>query len=434
MEKSLDVFISYEHESKSIADNIVSVLEQHKVRCWYAPRDVIGDYATSIVEAIERCRIFVIVLNERSSNSPHCLNEVEQAFKANINQEAITIIPFKVDNKDLSKAMDYYVKRQHWIDACSRTLDVAIFDLKEKIIKILGIAEKKEVVRERIDNKYDSASDFEKTRLNNQQKVLKKFDIDIYNRLIEGKKNVSVLDVGSGDGSLIVDRFGHCEAVDTIIGIETNAENVIFANDNYSNEKINFFALDLTSSDFEIKLKKIMNAHNIENFDIIHCSMIFLHIRNNYHLLKKLRKFLSNEGCIYIKDIDDGLNFAYPDINHDFERVYEICRNNVISGYRYSGREIATNLILSGFKNIEILKNGYNTINMSFEDKQSFFDIYFSFIKDDLRIQCERYPDDEYYRKEYAWLCDIYEDLERKFMNHDFVFNLGLMSFIGFKN
>ena len=80
MKDGLDVFISYEHESKSIADNIVTVLEQNKIRCWYAPRDVIGDYATSIVEAIERCKIFVIILNVKSSNSIHCLNEVEQPF------------------------------------------------------------------------------------------------------------------------------------------------------------------------------------------------------------------------------------------------------------------------------------------------------------------------------------------------------------------
>ena len=53
-----DVFISYVHESKSIADNICAYLENNKIRCWYAPRDVIGDYATSIVEAISNSKIF----------------------------------------------------------------------------------------------------------------------------------------------------------------------------------------------------------------------------------------------------------------------------------------------------------------------------------------------------------------------------------------
>ena len=70
----MDVFISYEHQSKSIADNICAVLESKGIRCWYAPRDVYGDYATSIVEAIESCKVFVLILNCDSSNSPHVLN------------------------------------------------------------------------------------------------------------------------------------------------------------------------------------------------------------------------------------------------------------------------------------------------------------------------------------------------------------------------
>ena len=125
-----DVFISYEHESKSIADNICSVLERNKIRCWYAPRDVIGDYATSIVDAISNTKIFVLILNENSSNSRHVLNEVEIAYKIENN---LTIIPFKVDNKTLSMAMEYYVKRLHWIDASDRSLDIAIDDLMKKI-------------------------------------------------------------------------------------------------------------------------------------------------------------------------------------------------------------------------------------------------------------------------------------------------------------
>lgn len=48
-----DVFISYEHGSNPIADNMVSVLESRRIRCWYAPRDVIGDHTTSIVEDLQ---------------------------------------------------------------------------------------------------------------------------------------------------------------------------------------------------------------------------------------------------------------------------------------------------------------------------------------------------------------------------------------------
>ena len=100
---NIDLFISYEHESKIIADNICSVLESKGIRCWYAPRDVRGDYATSIVEAIEHCKVFVLVLNPAASESPHVLNEVEMAYQRILKGE-ITIVPFKVENGVFSKA------------------------------------------------------------------------------------------------------------------------------------------------------------------------------------------------------------------------------------------------------------------------------------------------------------------------------------------
>lgn len=36
-----DVFISHSSKDKSVADAVCSMLEQHRVRCWIAPRNVI---------------------------------------------------------------------------------------------------------------------------------------------------------------------------------------------------------------------------------------------------------------------------------------------------------------------------------------------------------------------------------------------------------
>jgi len=108
-----DVFISYEHESKMIADKICANLEKNTIRCWYAPRDVIGDYASSIVSAINKSKIFIVILSSNSSRSPHVLNEIEIAYKLILDGK-IQIIPFKVDNEgsiSITPVFLFYIKK-----------------------------------------------------------------------------------------------------------------------------------------------------------------------------------------------------------------------------------------------------------------------------------------------------------------------------------
>ena len=376
-----DVFISYEHESKSIADNICSVLERNKIRCWYAPRDVIGDYATSIVDAISNTKIFVLILNENSSNSRHVLNEVEIAYKIENN---LTIIPFKVDNKTLSMAMEYYVKRLHWIDASDRSLDIAIDDLMKKISSILGIdVEHKEPKQiDRIQNKYFTNSDGkEKARLRTQALLLKNFDQEVYNSVMV-RDGMTVLDLGSNNGDLVMDRIGGRQEVKVLVGLEYDADSVVVANEIHGSENplIKFYQCDLESPDFNKQLSDIASECGVVSFDIINISMVLLHLNNPYKVVRVVRKFLADDGVMIIRDIDDGINYAYPDPEGNFDRVYRICRDNETSGYRHSGRQIYSILRKCGLENIKLERAGLNSIGMCYSDKQALFDTYFSFI------------------------------------------------------
>ena len=60
---ALDVFISYSHHDKAAADAACAMLESSGVRAWIAPRDVRPgvEYGAAIVEAIERCRVIVLI-------------------------------------------------------------------------------------------------------------------------------------------------------------------------------------------------------------------------------------------------------------------------------------------------------------------------------------------------------------------------------------
>ncbi len=431
-----DVFISYEHESKSIADNIVSVLENHKIRCWYAPRDVIGDYATSIVEAINSSKIFILILNGNASNSRHVLNEVEMAYK---NETDITIVPFRVDNNTLSMAMEYYVKRLHWIDASNGPLDIAIDELLKKIAQLLGIdltsKEKKDEsvpAVERKQNKYFSSNDVkERHRLDVQQKLMRKFDIGTYDKIAKQLKNANVLDIGCNNGSVFMDRMGNRPEISKIIGVEYDEGAVNAANEKYGSDSRMFCKADLESPEFMDVIRDAMDKLGIPAFDFVHISMVLLHLKNPHRVIKKVRSLMAPGAVIMIKDIDDGMNLAYPDEDGAFERVYRICRENETSGYRHSGRQIYSFLKRGGIKDICLDVSGLNVIGMDYDERQALFDTYFSFIAEDLALMKEKYPTSERVDADYKWYNEIYDELEERMHNEEFFFSLGFMIFTG---
>ena len=167
----------------------------------------------------------------------------------------------------------------------------------------------------------------------------------------------------------------------------------------------------------------------IESFNVIHISMLLLHLKKPFNLLKVVRKYLSKDGVLFIRDIDDGLNIAYPDEKSDFKRVVDMCNILDTSGYRHCGREIYTLLKRTGYKNVVLEKNGLSTIEMNFEAREALFDTYFSFVLEDAEIMMKRHPENETAKENYEWLKNNYENLEERFLDSNFYFNLGFMTF-----
>ncbi len=132
---AFDVFISYSHQNKVVADAICAKLEQNHIRCWYAPRDIdYGDvWAQAISKAINSARLFTIIVTKESIKSNQVLNEIALATSA-----GIPIIPFKLTNKTLSDAMQYYLTSVHWLDAVDKPLQDAINELYLTIDNVLN--------------------------------------------------------------------------------------------------------------------------------------------------------------------------------------------------------------------------------------------------------------------------------------------------------
>lgn len=125
-----DVFVSYSHKDKTVADAIVSYLEFKGTRCWYAPRDIApgADWAASIIEAIKGAKIMVLVFTDFSNASTQVAREVNLAVS-----NGVTIIPFKMTESLPTEGMQYYLSTVHWLDALSTPLDQSIKNLAAQV-------------------------------------------------------------------------------------------------------------------------------------------------------------------------------------------------------------------------------------------------------------------------------------------------------------
>ena len=125
-----DIFISYSHKDRQVANMVLSILEQNGIKCWIDYRDaMVGEnYAASIVRAIKDCKFFILLLSVNSSESPHVINEVNSAVTA-----LKTVVPFKIDEAEISDTMEYYVGKTHWLDAITPPMESHIQELVARL-------------------------------------------------------------------------------------------------------------------------------------------------------------------------------------------------------------------------------------------------------------------------------------------------------------
>ena len=132
---SYDVFISYSAEDKPTADAVVAGLENHRIRCWIAPRDIGAgkEYGAEIIAGITRCKVMVLIFSMRSNNSNQVVREVERA----IHSQKI-IIPFRIQNTSPTGSMEYFLSLPHWLDAYTAPLSKHVEELAATVASILS--------------------------------------------------------------------------------------------------------------------------------------------------------------------------------------------------------------------------------------------------------------------------------------------------------
>lgn len=431
-----DFFISYSSKDTELVDAIVSSLETMGASCWYAPRNVTGRYAKSIVDAIGKSKIFLLCLSKSAAKSDHVLNEIEVAYnKKRTEQKDLIIEPLCLDSLDLDDPefdeIMYYIRRINFISPSNvKSANIIANEILSRNRQYLTIAENP-TKKERSDSLYFS-SERENIRLEAQSKLSKKFDGEIYKKIIDKYNSPAVLDIGCGNGDFIINRLQYCKSTFTLIGVDKDTEKVEEAklkNGDYGA----FIPGDVESGDFIDDLADLMEQKNITGFDIINISMLLLHLKSYFSLLRKCRRLLLPGGKIIIKDIDDGLNYVYPDEDKSFARIIKMCDSNETSGERQNGRQIYTNLFRAGFNNIKLEKSGFTTIGATPDEKEAFWEIYFKFIFGDIQWMHDKYPNNLDIQADCEWYSANYKKLHEMFMKEDLVFSIGFQIYTASK-
>ncbi len=130
-----DVFISYTTKNKQVADAICSALEQRKMRCWIAPRDVPpgGNYGEAIVHAISSCQVVVLIYSAAVNLSAAVMREAERAM-----HNAKPIIPFRLEDVPMQPGLEFFLASCHWLDAIHPPMEEHIQRLGDAVEALMG--------------------------------------------------------------------------------------------------------------------------------------------------------------------------------------------------------------------------------------------------------------------------------------------------------
>lgn len=153
-----DVFISYKSEEFDEANWVKTTLETNGISCWMAPMSISGgsSYAVEIPQAIRECKVFVLILSEKSQLSKWVPRELDQA----INEEKL-ILPFMLENCPLKDDFNFYltnVQRYAAYESKSNAMDKMVREIKALLGK-QDTAEEMSVNNEPVENNVNAVSD-----------------------------------------------------------------------------------------------------------------------------------------------------------------------------------------------------------------------------------------------------------------------------------
>lgn len=193
--KKYDVFISYSSHDQKVVEGLCAYLEQHKIRCFVAYRDIPRGvvWARAIVEALDESSMMVVVFSDHFNNSDQVDREIELA-----SEDRKPILTFRITDDAFKGAKKYYLKNLNWIDAFPNPNKV-FGSVLESVVRLLKLEDSSsaDTSAELINNGETQESAERKAReAREEAKCKAREEAEQQRMLAEGKGRNGVYQVG----------------------------------------------------------------------------------------------------------------------------------------------------------------------------------------------------------------------------------------------
>ncbi len=422
------VFISHHSDSTvHLVKELSAVLTAFSIDHWYAERDIRpGDNYTQVIpEVIKQSHLVLLLLNREANASEQVLREVQYALKYKI-----PLLITKLDDSEESGSIAYIGSTAQYLDVRGLNTVVAAQTIGESIQRWQNKDKQPEIHHHFQTERAEVLLDFygdegERERLAIQHRFVYDFAAPHYTRFLTGLHDASFLDIGCNTAEQSMMFLQGRSEIAHYIGVDREKQALEHAAELYPFG--HFYEGNCEADGFDALLTRIEDELGLEGFDIIHLSMLLLHMKKPQLLLDVLAEHLAEGGRMIILDVDDGLSFAYPDPDKLFKKAVDLCAETLYSGYRTSGRQIPQLLADVDLTDMELAAQGLSTVGMSREQRGDFFSLYFWIILDDLRKMCALDPKDTLAAAQLDWMEKHYKEMRSAFKKKGFFFNVGFM-------
>lgn len=108
------IFISHSKDDEEEADIVYDYLESQGYKCWMDTHDITPGipYAKEIMKGFNNSDAVVVIVSKNTMNSVGVINEIDNVYKRNK-----IIIPYRIDDSELSDELSFYLSSTQWINA-----------------------------------------------------------------------------------------------------------------------------------------------------------------------------------------------------------------------------------------------------------------------------------------------------------------------------